>query len=314
MLTWGSARIAKFRHACLIQNPFAGRIRRNPQLLSHAREILAPMAERWEFLPTDGPGSAGALAAACVAGGAGLIVALGGDGTINEIIQGMAGSSAALGILPAGTANVLAMETGIGGNLLHAARRMADCVPVDVALGQLTLPAAPPRFFAAMAGAGLDARIVNRVRPEIKRRFGKLSYWAAGFGALGETLPEFSIRLDGRDYRASFALLSRVRNYGGDLEIARHADLLRDDFGAVLFEGESSFRYLKYFTGVLFHGLPRMKGVHVLHAREAEITPLNGRRIDLQVDGESAGCAPARLTAGQARVRILLPPRFVSRP
>lgn len=313
MLAWGLALIATYQQACLIHNPFAGRIRENPQLLAEVERALAPLAEHWRTLKTDGPGAAGTLAAAAVREGASLIVALGGDGTINEVIQGIAGSGATLGILPAGTANVLAMETGIGGNLMKAARRMARCEPVEVALGCLRGQDVQPRLFVAMAGVGLDARIVRRVKPEIKRRFGKLSYWAAGFGALGERLPEFAVRLDGREYRASYALFSRVRNYGGDLEIARHADLLRDDLAAVLFEGPSTFRYIKYFTGVLLHTLPRMKGVHVLHGHEAEVTPLNGRAVDLQLDGEYAGLAPARITLAGARIKLLLPREFARR-
>jgi diacylglycerol kinase (ATP) len=313
MLAWGFALIVTHHQACLIYNPFAGRIRRSPNALARVEQALAPLAGSWRTLRTSGPGAAGALAAAAVADGVSLVVTLGGDGTINEVIQGLAGSEATLGILPAGTANVLAMETGIGGNMMRAARNLANYEPVEVALGSLCGQGGRPRLFVAMAGAGLDARIVRRVKPEFKRRFGKLSYWVAGFGALGERLPEFAVRVDGREYRASYALFSRVRNYGGDLEIARHADLLRDDLAAVLFEGANSFRYIKYFTGVLLHSLPRMKGVHVLHGREVELTPLNGCAVDLQLDGEYAGLAPARITLAGARVRLLLPRGFVRR-
>lgn len=311
MLAWGPALIATHRQACLIYNPFAGRIRNNPGALARVEQALAPLAGQWRTLKTGGPGAAGELAASAVAEGVSLIVTLGGDGTINEAIQGMAGSTATLGILPAGTANVLAMETGIGGNLMRTARNLANYTPVEVALGSLCGQGEKPRLFVAMAGVGLDARIVRRVKPGFKRRFGRLSYWLAGFGALGERLPEFAVRVDGREYRASFALFSRVRNYGGDLEIARHADLLRDDLAVVLFEGANSFRYIKYLTGVLLRALPRMKGVRVLHGREAELTPLNGREVDLQLDGEYAGLAPARITLAGARVRLLLPREFV---
>jgi diacylglycerol kinase (ATP) len=312
MLTWGSAGIAKFRQAFLIHNPYAGRIRRNPELLEKALGLLSPLATDWTTHATTGPGDATRLAAESVAAGADLVVALGGDGTINEVIQGMAGTSAVLGILPAGTANVLAVETGIGGNLTRAARAMPGFEPTEIHLGSLQTGQADPRWFAVMAGVGLDARIVRRVQPGFKRRFGKLSYWVAGFGAVGESLPEFAVRLDGRDFRASFALFSRVKNYGGDLEIARHASLLRDDLAVVLFEGESTFRYLKYFTGVLLNRLPRMKGVHVLHCREAELVPLNGRPVDLQMDGEYAGLAPARISIGDRTVRLLLPKTFLA--
>lgn len=274
---------------------------------------IAPLASHWEALPTPGPGTAGALARGQIELGAGLIVALGGDGTLNEVVQGVAGTGASLAFLPAGTANVLAMETGVGGDPLRAAEKLGEAVGVDVAIGSIARAGEEPRYFAAMAGVGLDAGIVRRVQPGFKRRFGKLSYWLAGFGTVGRPLPEFLVRIDGVEHRASFALLSRVRNYGGDLEIARHASLLRDDLAVVLFEGESSFRYLKYFSGVLVNRLKSMRGVHVLHGREAEIIPLDGRLVDLQVDGEYFGAAPALIRSGEARVRLLLPPGFVSR-
>jgi diacylglycerol kinase (ATP) len=311
MVAWGTARIAKFRKAALIYNPYAGRVRRRPQLLDEIDEALKPLAGEWAIRATGAPGDATQLAAEAVAGGADLVVSLGGDGTLNEVIQGMAGSDAVLGILPAGTANVLAVETGIGRDPLRAARRMDGFREAEVPLGCLTGAAGAPRWFAVMAGVGLDARIVRQVKPETKRRLGKLSYWTAGFGTVGERLPEFAVRVDGRDYRASYALFSRVKNYGGDLEIARHAELLRDDLAVVLFEGESSFRYLKYFLGIVCNRLCGMSGVHLLHGREAEVLPLNGRPVDLQLDGEYAGVAPGRVSVGAARVRMLLPERFL---
>lgn len=312
MLTWGFARIAQYRKACLIHNPYAGRIRNQPHLLAAAQKLIEPAAAEWEILATTGPGSAGSLAASAVSGGTDLVVVLGGDGTINEAVQGLVGTEATLAILPGGTANVLAMETGIGGRPLRAARELPGWRPAGVALGSLSAGDEPPRWFVAMAGVGLDARIVRQVKPGVKRRIGKLSYWVAGFGTVGQRLPEFAVRLDGREYRASYALFSRVKNYGGDLEIARHAGLLRDDLGVVLFEGESTFRYLKYFAGVLINRLAGMGGVHVLHGREAELVPLNGRPVDVQLDGEYAGLAPVRVSVGGAKLRLLLPERFLA--
>jgi len=313
MVAWGSARIAAYQHAVLIHNPYAGRIRNNPRLLEEVQSALAPLATEWEILATSGPGMGGGLAAERVAAGADLVLAMGGDGTLNEVMQGVAGTGAVLGLVPAGTANVLAMETGIGGDTLRAAARLREARPVEIALGCLHPAGGAARMFVAMAGVGLDAGIVRRVQPGFKRRFGKLSYWLAGFGAVGQRLHEFEITLDGRPYRASYALLSRVRNYGGDLEIARHASLLRDDLAVVLFEGENSLRYLKYFGGVLLNRLSGMKGVHVLHAREVEVRPLNGRAVDVQLDGEYAGVAPLRISCGARRVRLLLPPEFIDR-
>ena len=297
--------------AFLVYNPVAGRIFRQPQLIQQAVAVLTPALGPIQLRPTTGPETAGPIARACIDSGASLILAAGGDGTINEVVNGMAGSGVPLAILPAGTANVLAMETGIGSNLLRAAARFDELEPRDIALGRLLLPGSEPRYFLLMAGLGLDARIVRLVKPEVKRRWGKLSYWEGGFAQVGKRLPEFDITIDGQTRRASFALLSRVRNYGGDLEIARHANLLADDFAVMLFEGPSSFRYLKYFAGVLLNTVGGMSGVHVLRARSLEFTPASETPIDMQIDGEYAGLAPGRIEIADERVRLMLPRPYI---
>ena len=297
--------------AFLIYNPVAGKIFRQPQLIQQAVAALTPALGPIQLRPTTGPETAGPIARSCIDSGATLILTAGGDGTVNEVVNGMAGSSVPLAILPAGTANVLAMETGIGRNLLRAAARFHELEPRDIALGRLLLPGSQPRYFLLMAGLGLDARIVRLVKPEVKRRWGKLSYWEGGFAQVGKRLPEFDITIDGQTRRASFALLSRVRNYGGDLEIARHANLLADDFAVMLFEGPSSFRYLKYFAGVLLNTVGGMSGVHVLRARSLEFAPASDTPIDMQIDGEYAGLAPGRIEIAEERVRLMLPRAYI---
>ena len=297
--------------AALIFNPVAGKIRSHPGLIDRLAARLRASTGPLEILPTPGPGTAGGIARQAIASGARLICVAGGDGTVNEAASGVAGTDAVLAVLPAGTANVLGMETGLGGNALRVADRLPALVQRSVALGRLTAEGRPPRLFLCMAGVGLDARIVRFVKPGFKRRFGKLSYWQGGFAQVGKRLEQFDIRLDGRLRRASFALLSRVRNYGGDLEIARHANLLADDFAVVLFEGPSSLRYLKYFSGVLLHKLDGMSGVTIGRARTADIIPLRDELADLQVDGEHAGFAPARIAVAEVRLSLLLPRRFV---
>ena len=105
------------------------------------------------------------------------------------------------------------------------------------------------RYFLLMAGAGLGRRYRFHLNRRVKEAFGKVAYWIGGFSKLGSRFPEFTVQADGREFRASFALLSRVRNYGGDLEIAPTISLLDDEFEMVLFEGESSLGFLKYMLG-----------------------------------------------------------------
>lgn len=246
--------------------------------------------------------------------GADLILVAGGDGTINEVVNGMAHSDVPLGVLPAGTANVLATELRLGKTLERAAQSLGHCVKERIAIGKLSSASMEqPRHFLLMAGAGLDADIVYHLNQGLKDALGKVAYYVSGFSRLGRRFPEFLVEAEGRKFRASFALASRVRNYGGDLEIAPTISLLDDQFELILFEGTSSFRYLKYMLGVCTSRIGRMRGVTILRTRQASFSPADASLIHVQVDGEYAGLAPARVEIVPNALTLLVPPDFRAR-
>jgi diacylglycerol kinase (ATP) len=268
----------------------------------------------FDSIATTGPGHAGEIARQEVDRGAELILVAGGDGTINEVVNGMAFSDVPLGVLPAGTANVLACELGIGKSMERAAEALADTVLERVALGSIANRSEESkRYFLLMAGAGLDADIVYHLNARVKQAFGKVAYWIGGFSKVGSRLPEFTVEANGCEFRASFALLSRVRNYGGDLEIAPTISLLDDEFEMVLFEGESSLGFLKYMLAVVVHQQQKMQGITILRTRQAEISSAPGQKIHLQVDGEYVGIAPARVEIVPNALTLLVPPSFRAR-
>lgn len=230
---------------------------------------------------------------------------LGGDGTINEAVNGMVHSSAALAILPGGTANVLAMELGLGSRLGRAIDRLPQCLERRVAVGRLCMPQ-QSRYFLAMGGVGLDAKIVYDLSPTLKLWAGKAAYWLGGFGHVMQPVGQFEARINGDVYRCGFALASRVRNYGGDLEIARGASLQRDDFEVVLFEGSNPLRYLGYMAGVFARRVQSMSGVHTARTGSIDLTG----DVHVQVDGEYAGRLPARFEIVPAALTLLIPPNY----
>lgn len=294
--------IAKYRQPVLIYNPAAGRFRRNPQrTLQRSTDALARASLTPRLAPTSAPGDATRLAAQAIDQGADLILVLGGDGTINEAVNGMVHSRVPLGILPAGTANVLSMELGLGSNIDHAIERLQSAVERRVAAGKLIN--GETRHFLAMGGAGLDAKIVYDLNPTLKALTGKVAYWLGGFGHVTQSVRNFDVRINGDRYRCGFALASRVRNYGGDLEIASGASLLKDDFEVVLFEGTNPLRYLLYMTGVGLKQAQKMSGVHTVHAREIELAG----DVHVQIDGEYAGRIPARIEIVPDALTILAP-------
>jgi YegS/Rv2252/BmrU family lipid kinase len=302
--------IATYRNAFLIYNPFAGKlIRKREQLLQRTIDALTARGHKVRAVPTTGPRTAAALADDCIQKGADLILAGGGDGTINEVVNGMVNSDVPLGVMPAGTANVLAVELDVGTRMLRAAENLDSYVPERISLGLLENEH-EQRHFILMAGAGFDAMIVYHIDAGLKAAFGKVAYWLGGFSQFGRSLPEFDVRTDGHSVRCSFALASRVRNYGGDLWIARNASLFSDHFELVLFEGANSVPYVKYMIGIMTNRLSQMKGVSVLRTRSLDLESASGPGIYVQIDGEYAGRLPARLSIVPRALTLLVPPEF----
>ncbi len=279
-----------------------------PRLLS----ALHRVGHRVTAIPTRGPGSAGSIAQESVARGADLVLAAGGDGTINEVAGGMVGSSTPLGILPAGTANVLANELGIGLDPERAVAGLSHFEPQRIPVGRLhnTNGSRQSRYFVLMAGVGLDAHIVYNLSLPLKAKLGKLAYWLAGFSVLGRKLAEFEVQVNGYTVRCSFALISRVRNYGGDLEIARGVHLLDDTFEVVLFEGRSTLRYVRYLAGVATNRLSGMQGVSILRSSRVLISESADARVYVQVDGEYYGHLPASVELVPDALTLLAPTAY----
>ena len=147
--------------------------------------------------PTEHPEHATELASTARQNGADLIVAAGGDGTINEVANGLVGSAVPLGVLPAGTANVLACEIGLPRNPLDAAAVLAELDAQSIAVGRLTVADGSQRHFLLMAGVGLDAQVLTKVSQRIKNVTGKLAYYIAGFSMLGGKLSRVQVDIEG---------------------------------------------------------------------------------------------------------------------
>ena len=118
------------------------------------------------------------------------------------------------------------------------------------------------------------------------------------------------MEIGGTTRRCSFALVSRVRNYGGDVDLARGASLLSERFEVLVFEGRSVLRFPLYFLAILTGMSSRMKGLTILPATEATATPRPGETVHMQVDGEYAGPIPASFEIVPSAIRLLVPESF----
>ena len=256
-------------------------------------------------MPTDAAGHASELVRDAVAGGADLVLVLGGDGTINEAANGLIPSRVPLGALPGGTANVLCNELGFGNRIEPAVKRLSSCVARRIAVGRLC-SGDESRFFLMMGGVGLDASIVFKVNPRWKAKTGKLAYWAAGFGEFFRSVGQFQVCVDGERQQCGFVLVTRVRNYGGDLQIAGGASLLNDDFEVVLFHGSNPLRYSAYMTGVLLRQVQSMPGVRTVRGKAIECSG----DAHVQFDGEYGGLLPARFELVPDALTLLMPSTY----
>jgi YegS/Rv2252/BmrU family lipid kinase len=301
------------KRAAILYNPVARKLSRSQHLLQRTIDALKQQGVEASLVATTGPGSAPAQTKRQIDAGCDLILAAGGDGTINEVAAGMLHTGVPLAIIPGGTANVLARETRVPIDMLAAVRDLSKMVPVRVAVGMLRLGASEQRPFLCMAGTGLDAEIVTHVNLDLKAAVGKLAYYVAGFSQVLRSLPEFEVIVDGKSHRASFALISRVRNYGGDLEIARGASLLRNEFQVVLFRGTHCVQYLPYLAAVSLRFAERMKGCTFVYGRSVTCNASAGQGVFAQVDGELVGTLPMTAEIVPDALTLLLPAGFVAK-
>ncbi len=221
-------------------------------------------------------------------------------------MNGMVGSDVPLGILPGGTANVLAMELGFGSRLERAIGRLSRCSPKRISAGRLCQPGQAPRHFLMMAGVGFDAQIVCDLNANLKAKTGKFAYWVAGLSQIVKSVGQLEAHIHGRAYPCGFTLAARVRNYGGDLELASGASLLAGDFEAVVFEGSNPFRYMFYMLAVAVKQVQKMPGVHTARATRLELTG----DAPIQIDGEYVGRTPATIEIVPNALTLLIPEQY----
>lgn len=293
------------RKATLISNPKTGRYVSRRKTIEELVADLNALGVEVELKLTSGPGDATKIAAQAASNGSTDVIVAGGDGTINEAIQGMVGTGARLAILPRGTANVLARELGLPMNI-HEAIRVAATgktrrIHFGVAIDETT---GANRHFALMAGIGLDASVVRRVQPSLKKRIGKGAFWLSGLSHLATWRPrQFNLEIDGATYAASFAAIGKAARYGGDLMITPRARLDEPQFEVCIIDTFSRFRYLHLLSYALREGMPQSeKGVRFI---KAAVVRASGD-APVQVDGEVIGHLPMRFEISEHSLEVIV--------
>lgn len=297
-------------NALLIYNLASGRRRaRRFAEIEQATRVLKDSGIAVELAPTKGPGTATGIARSAVAQRRDMVIACGGDGTINEIINGMAGSRVPMALLPAGTANILAKELGVPWDIPHAARLIAGGKTKRVALGLAVAPPGHPspqvpadgRYFLCVAGAGPDGALVHAVNNGLKSRTGQFAYWAEGARQLLRyDFPEIRIRSAAEDagpnpakHRiATIIVVGRTVNYGGPFKITTGASLDEDCFELLTNSSRSALRYVECLPALWLGKLRSLKGIDAWKSPEIVCEPMGAGPVYAQVDGEPIGTLP----------------------
>jgi diacylglycerol kinase (ATP) len=303
--------------ALLIYNLACGR-RRHTRFaeIEEAARILNAAGIRTELAPTTGRGSATGIARHAVAQSRELVIACGGDGTVNEVINGLAGSNVPMALLPAGTANILAKELGIPWNIPAAARMIPTSHMRRIALGSVLNASAQGvidesqgcRYFLCVAGAGPDGAMVQAVDPELKDRAGIMAFWAEGVRQIIKySFPKMSISRTQSNLNATLIVVGRTANYGGPFKITTGASLFEDDFEIVAYTTASRFRYLVALPALWAGQLRKMKGIFAWKTREVTCVPANGETVYAQVDGEPVGTLPLHFRIVPDALTLVVP-------
>lgn len=230
------------------------------------------------------------------------IVAAGGDGTLNAVVNGAATSAGRpVALLPFGTANVLAHEIG----LPRDAERLADLIARGAAR-----PVWPgtvgDRLFLTTASAGFDAEIVGGVDARLKRRLGRGAFaWAVVAGLVRYRAPRLIVRTGGAEYRAAGAIAAKGRCYAGRFVIAPGADLAEPMLDLVLLLRSGRLATLRYLVALLLGRAGRGRGVAVIRTRSAVFCGDSPGLV--QADGEPAPALPVRIGIAEQPLWLIVP-------
>lgn len=293
---------------CVIFNPAA-----RGEKAALFRRRLGEFATDCVFKPTTAPGVGRTLAAEAVSEGFDTIVAAGGDGTINEVLNGIGDvpdgfNKARLAVLPLGTVNVFAKELGLPLKLDRAwvVIRQGRERRIDLPRAEFQKDGKPARqYFAQLAGAGLDARAIELVSWKLKKQAGPLAYVAAGLRAIKEAQPKIEVTRDGQIESGQLVLIGNGRYYGGKFHIFPHADLRDGLLDVCVFPKVNWFTL--FYCGVSLLATATLPHSRARHFRTATFQLAGPPGTTFQVDGDSCGKLPASFSIESLALRVVVP-------
>ncbi len=293
---------------CVIFNPAA-----RGNKARRFRRHLDEMAQQSVFKATTAPGDARRFAATAASDGFDVIVAAGGDGTVNEVLNGIGDvpggfGRTRLGVLPLGTVNVFALELRIPLRLEAAWAVLRRGRELRIDQGRVNyLDDGQPaqRYFMQLGGAGLDARAVELVSWKLKTNAGVLAYVVAGFQALAEKQPHISVLADGKKIEGELALVGNGKFYGGRYNVFPAARLDDGLLDARVIRRVSLASLIRLAPGLFLRRKLSEELAPQVRAQKLEITSESPTAFEL--DGEWVGHLPATFSVEARQLRVVVP-------
>jgi diacylglycerol kinase family enzyme len=287
----------------LIFNPGAGVIG-SPLLEATVRALEEAGAVVTRAIPADFHGLRAEALEAAASRRCDAIIAAGGDGTIRHVAAALLDQPVPLGIIPVGTANVLAQEIGLAPTAEAVAPMLLEGPTVKVASAR-----ANGEPFLLMAGAGFDARVVGALDQRLKSVLGRAAYAGPLVGALVRDMDRLALTIDGRAHDASWAVITNACHYGGRFVLTPRTGILDRGLEAILFKARSRAELLAQLMnlalGRLHDHAAKGGNVEMLPCSRVSITARHP--VPTQVDGDVAGTTPLEVEAGAEQLELIVP-------
>ncbi len=290
----------------IVYNPAAGQSPNLSATLDRVAELWRDGGWRVDLAATTAPGDATSKAQQAARDGYNAVIAAGGDGTVNEVMNGLIGTDTALGTLPLGTVNIWAREMGLSMDMLKAAISIAksDLTKIDVGM-------AGNRYFLLMAGIGFDAAVTATVKANEKKRLGAMAYIKQAIQIAWEFRGvRLKLKLDGKRVRGRIlmVIIGNSQLYGGVIKFTAHATIDDGLLDVCVIKGQGMLSAPRRLISIFARHYNRDPQVQYYQARQIEIRAQRGKLLPVQVDGDYLGKTPMNFQVVPDSLWILVPP------
>jgi diacylglycerol kinase (ATP) len=315
------------RKAALLYNERSGGRRKHRKSdLQKIQQVLADAKVDAALVVTQSNIDAAEQARRAIADGCDAVFACGGDGTVHDVLQAIAGTRVALGIVPMGTANALAHDLGLPLEPAKAVKAGIEGQPRRIAVGKVQVQGldgkTASRYFTVAVGVGVDAHLFYKLHAGLKRRMGMGAYYHKAWHLwFSHRMEKFVVSCGDEATPSSRAdvtemLAVRIRQFGGVLqELAPGASLDRNDLRVVICRTSSRLAYLSYVTRGFLRAKWKVRGVELAYSEKVRCDyasrdpndPTEPNRVYVEADGELIGTLPAEVTIVPDALTLLTP-------